>query len=387
MSAGVLTGDHPASRPPGAGPPYLESWYREHLERARFDLSGSGVSPYTFGELRALTGIGIADLDRVSVDDSVSFGAPGLRRAIADRYTGGDAERVMATHGSSEAIALALSAIIDRGSVVAVLEPIYHSLRFFPDMRANQVIPLPLEVFETGVPDVARLEKLLRPGVSAIVVNFPHNPTGLHLSEEGQRMLQDIAESVGARLVWDSAFGELIHAGASTLPWAGRPGMVAFGTFSKAFGLPGLRVGWCIAPPEVLEKTLPMRDSTTLFLSPLVEMIAAAAMRSADLLIEPRLSRARANLSHLAAWVSQREDLIAWRAPGGGVCCFPRLPGVGDTERFCLDLLDATGVLLVPGEAFGSPGHVRLGFGGPSDIFAEGLEHFGSALRRWHDVR
>ncbi|MGA8117712.1 MAG: capreomycidine synthase [Actinocatenispora sp.] len=366
-------------------PPYLESWYRLHLAGVRLDLSSSGVSSYTFGELRDLAGIDGAQLDRVAMDDSESLGAPDLRQAIADRYTGGDAARVMATHGSSEAIALALTAVIRPDSTIAIVEPIYHSLRHFADTLAAKIVPLPLSLFESGTPDPAELESRLAGGVDAVVVNFPHNPTGIHLSDEGLRILQDAVSAAGARLVWDAAFGELVHRGATGQPWRDRQDCVAFGTFSKAFGLPGLRVGWCIAPPDVLERTHAMHDSTTLFLSPLVELIAAAAMRAADSLIEPRLERARANLDRLVSWSAERPELVTLRVPDGGVCCFPGFPTVADTEAFCLDLLASTGLLLIPGEAFGRPGSVRLGFGGPAEEFAEGLDILATALGRWAD--
>src|SRR5205823_1699140 len=101
-----------------------------------------------------------------------------------------------------------------------------------------------------------------------------------------------------------------------------------------------------------LERTLAMRDRTTLFLSPLVELIATRVVEHADDLIGPRLAEARRNLAYVDEWARHHEDRVHWERPGGGVCGLLEIREVADTEPFCRRLLDVTGVLLVPGEAF-----------------------------------
>ncbi len=140
-------------------------------------------------------------------------------------------------------------------------------------------------------------------------------------------------------------------------------------------------MGWCTAPPELIERSFALRDRSTLFLSPIVEAIATAAMRAADALVEPGRDRARSNLSVLERWVAEHEGLVSWKPPQGGVCCLLELPGVTDSERFCLELLDQDGTLLVPGTAFGREGTVRLGFGGGEKDFTDGLTSLSRLLR------
>lgn len=118
-----------------------------------------------------------------------------------------------------------------------------------------------------------------------VVVNLPHNPTGATVTPDQQRELIDLCARAGAYLVWDMAFSDLTYDG----PPLPDPGLfyeraVSMGTLSKAYGLPGLRLGWCLAPPEVLERFIRIRDYLTLHLSPLVEMIAERAIRGGDLL-------------------------------------------------------------------------------------------------------
>ncbi|RSS95508.1 capreomycidine synthase [Streptomyces sp. WAC02707] len=367
----------------------LEEWYRRHLGPDIHDISSSGVHPYTFAEIRELCGIPAEDLDAVVMDDSVSQGGAGIRQAIADRYAGGDADRVLVTHGSSEAIALTLGTLLRAGDRVVVQQGIYHSLGHYPRAAGCDVAALPAAAVRDGEIDADVLEGLVTPGTAAVVVNFPHNPSGVTLSPQGLKALTERTTAAGATLVWDAATAEIAHRwDVLPDPAATRGDTISYGTFSKTFGLPGLRVGWAIAPPDIVPAVFPLRDRTTLFLSPLVELIAERAMCHADVLIGRRAAEARRNLAHLTEWMAEHEDLVRWTPPEGGVCALPVFrelerasDGSAAVERFCLELLSRHRTLLVPGTAFGTPHGARLGFGGPEEGFRAGLAGLSEFLR------
>ncbi|MDT0491998.1 capreomycidine synthase [Streptomyces griseus] len=376
-------------RPRHEDPPVLEEWYRRHLAPGIHDISSSGVHPYSFAEIRELCGIRAEDLDAIVMDDSVSQGGAGVRQAIADRYAAGDADRVLVTHGSSEAIALTLHALLRPGDRVVVQEGVYHSLAHYPRAAGCEIAELPAAAVREGEIDPGALERLVTPGTRAVIVNFPHNPSGATLSPQGLEKLTEHVEAAGATLVWDAATAEITHRW-EALPTPGPTGgnTVSYGTFSKTFGLPGLRVGWAVAPPELIRASFPLRDRTTLFLSPLVELIAERAMRHADRLIGARAAEARRNLARLTDWAAAHADLVHWTPPEGGVCALPVFRKLADAdappeavERFCLELLDRHRTLLVPGTAFGAPHGARLGFGGPEESFRAGLAGLSAFLR------
>jgi aspartate/methionine/tyrosine aminotransferase len=197
-----------------------------------------------------------------------------------------------------------------------------------------------------------------------IIVNFPHNPTGATVTAAQQAELVELAAGVGAYLVWDGAFRELVYEGPPLPePVLAYERAVSLGTFSKAYGLPGLRVGWCLAHPHVFAPMMRVRDYVTLHLSPLVERLAERVVRQGDALLAPRLRLARHNRDVVERWVAESNGLVEWARPAGGVTAFPRLPLVPDVEAFCHELARTHRVLLVPGSAFGQPQHVRLGFG------------------------
>ena len=244
--------------------PLLESWYREYLNFSDYDISSSGVEPYSFKEIRHITGISTQDLDEILIDDSASLGSQDLRLAIAERYLDGDFDGVMVTHGSSEAISLVLATLCEPGSRVVVTDPAYHALVNFPLRNGCDVRRLPVSLIENGA-FTDQIREIIRPDISVVIVNLPNNPTGTSLSAEGFDELIKAVTDVGAYLVCDEAFSEITYNDV-TLPNVRfrYERAITFGTFSKVFGLPGLRVGWCTADPILLHRMLPIKDSTTL---------------------------------------------------------------------------------------------------------------------------
>ena len=162
---------------------------------------------------------------------------------------------------------------------------------------------------------------------------------------------------------------------------------ISLGTLSKAYGLPGLRVGWCLAAPEVLERLVRLRDYTTLALSPLVEHVATRAIANGDLLLQPRLAQARHNLELLVSWAKLNSEFVSLVRPQGGVSVFMRVHDVADIEDFCRQLADKYSVLLVPGTSFGNPAHVRLGFGCSTRELTEALSRLSEHFHSYHQSR
>jgi capreomycidine synthase len=362
-------------------PALLENWLRDYYFDMTIDLGCSGVEPYSFGELKRLFKLTEADLDQVIFRDSRSLGGLELRDAIARRWGNGDNNRVMVTHGSSEAMYLVMHALLRAGDEVIVLDPAYQSLFSIADSIGCKLKRWRLRFDRQFVPDIDEFKRLIGPHTRMVIVNFPHNPTGVSLNDEQQEELISVIEKVGAYLFWDGAFSELVYEG---LPLP-NPALryeraISIGTLSKAYGLPGLRVGWCFAPREVLDRCIHLRDYITLALSPLVELVARLAIEKADDLLSSRLLRAHTNLELLAAWVERHQNYAQWIRPKGGVSAFLRFGGIKDIEAFCHHLAQKHCVLLVPGTCFNHESFVRLGFGGSTSELKQGLSYLSELL-------
>jgi capreomycidine synthase len=359
----------------------LEEWMRLYYFSAEIDIGSSGVEDYSLADLRRLLGIEPEELDAITLRDSTSLGGAEVRAAVADRWGTGDPERVMVTHGASEAIYLVLSTLLDPGDEIVALEPSYHSLTSVAQTLGCAVRGWPLRAEDGYVPDMGLLRQLINDRTKAVVVNFPHNPTGATLTPAQRDELVAVTADAGVHLVWDQAFRELTHDGEPLRdPGHDHPRAISIGTLSKGYGLPGLRVGWCLADPDLLGRTLHLRDRMTLHLSPLVEFLATRVARGADLLLAGRLAQARRNLEVLRQWMRDNADVADMVEPRGGVCAFPRLRGHEDTTELCHRLAREHQVLLVPGACFGDTARVRLGFGGPAEPFARGLDLLGKVL-------
>jgi capreomycidine synthase len=363
-------------------PALLEDWMRQYYFDVELDIGSSGVDDYSMADLRRLIGLDpAAELADLVFRDSQTMGGDGLRQALADRFTAGDASRVMATHGSSEANFLVMLALLAPGDEVVVLDPCYPQLFTVAASLGCVLRRWPLRPENGFEPDLDDARALIGPRTRMIIVNFPHNPTGATVTPAQQAELVALAAGVGAWLVWDGAFSELVYdAPPLPEPVLAYDRALSLGTFSKAYGLPGLRVGWCLAHPDVFAPMMRVRDYVTLHLSPLVERIAERAVRGADALLAPRLALARHNREVLGRWVAQQGELVEWARPAGGVTAFPRLPLVPDVEAFCHALARRHRVLLVPGSAFGQPQHVRLGFGRSTAELEEALSRVASLL-------
>jgi capreomycidine synthase len=362
----------------------LEEWLRKYYFSVSVDIGSSGVEVFSLAEFREVAGVEISEFDRVSLCDSDSFGCLGLRQAIADRWMGGDPACVMVTHGASEAIYLTMTALLVPGDEVVAPEPCYQQLYAISESIGCKVIRWRLPASEHPLDSADELMRLVTPRTRMVVLNFPHNPTGSTITAGCQAELIEAASRVSAYLVWDASFGELVYETAQLPnPALAYSGAITIGTLSKAYGLPGLRVGWCMASQRILERLLTVRDYTTLFLSPIIEYLAERAIRHADRILELRLGQARRNLAIVKQWMEAHKDVARWAPPNGGVCAFVELPEVDEVESFCHLLARQDRVLLVPGACFGSPKHVRLGFGGPTGGLQIGLAALSARLRQY----
>ncbi|MEW1847194.1 capreomycidine synthase [Nonomuraea angiospora] len=350
-------------------PALLEDWLRERYFHVPVDISSSGVQDYTLGDLRRILGISADDLDAIAFRDSPSLGCEPLRQAVAARVGGRPAEQVMITHGSSEALFLALTALVRPGDEVVVLQPVYQSLSSIAEVLGARLRTWELDPADDFRPDLDRLRAVLTDRTRAVLVNFPHNPTGTTLTPGQYTEFLEILQGHPCYLVWDAAFSELTY----DRPPLPDPGatlerVVSVGTLSKAYGLPGLRVGWCLAYPALLRTMTRIRDYLTISTSPLAEVLATAVLRQADHVLGPRLRQAGQNRETLLAWAAENSGRVSLPLPAGGVSAFPAFTNVADATGLC-DRLEKLGILVVPGACFGHRDRIRVGFGGrPADL-------------------
>lgn len=360
----------------------LEDWMRRFYFTTQYDLGSSGVKNFSIKELFDLIGLTLNDLNNIRFDDSSTFGNKELRQCIANHWGDGDFSSVLVGNGSNEVIFLLLTSLLSKGDEVIVLRPIYHTLGKLAESLSCNVKEWILDPSNHFLPDLEDLEKLISPKTRMVIVNFPHNPTGVSITKEQLDKLIRIVSEVDAYLVWDAAFEEIVfHGNPLPNPYLTYNKTVYIGTVSKCYGLAGLRLGWCISDPEIIKKCDNIKDYTSLYVSPLAEFIGTHVIRNIGKITANIIPEVKINFQKLSLWMNEHNNEIVGRLPRGGVSAFLKIVGYKDTREFCKNLADKKKTLLVPGGCFGHPEFVRLGFGAMPQNFQKGLSNFSESLR------
>ncbi len=356
-------------------PCHLERWYSLYGFRARYNLSSSAAQPIATRELLALAGPQ-AEAEYLSLDLNYGpqLGSLRLRQAIAARYASVPPAAIQVTTGAAEALFLVLSACLAPGARIVVQTPIYPSIPTLAQGLGAQVIDWPLAADDQV--DLQQLERLLaNHAAQAIVLNHPHSPTGALLSADQLAWIAALAQAHGALLIIDEVYRGIQFGGETTAAAADLgPHAVSIGDMAKPYGLGGLRVGWIASHNQaLLERCAELRDYTSLCNSTPGEFLAALALEHHDQIVARQLSIARQN----RALFSQALPQLAWieaHLADGGFTIFPRIHASRSSAAICHELCERFDVLVLPGEVFARPGHLRLGFGVNSEQFAAGLE-------------
>jgi aspartate/methionine/tyrosine aminotransferase len=215
--------------------------------------------------------------------------------------------------------------------------------------------------------DLKRLDDLLQPATRLVVVNFPHNPTGAQLTLDRFKDLVDLLRRRRIPLFCDEMYRHLELGSAETLPPAAAvyEHGVSLAGLSKAYGLPGLRVGWLATRDrEFIAHTAALKDYTTICASAPSEILALMALRRRTAILERQRERLRSNLAVLEAFMTTHGDTFRWHPPAGGSVCFPGILRPEGARAFCRRLVREAGIMLLPAAPFQyGDGHVRIGFG------------------------
>jgi aspartate/methionine/tyrosine aminotransferase len=350
----------------------LERYFARWEFAVQHVLCASDVEGWSMAELLALADEETSAMwAGLKLGYTESTGHPLLRREIASLYESVDPDDVLVFAGAEEAIFCLLSTSLQEGNHVIVTWPGYQSLYEVARAAGAQVSLHVLREEDGWSLDVDRLIRSFRPDTRMVVVNAPHNPTGMLPTVEEWRRLGTACADAGIRLVADEVYRFLEHDGAATLP-AGADldeRFVSIGVMSKSFAMAGLRIGWLATRDHgVLERCARLKDYTTICSSAPSEVLALMALRARDAVLARSCEIVTANLAVLDEFFERRSDAFSWVRPRGGSTGLPRLvpagPAGNSADRFAARLVEATGVLLLPSTAFGSgDSHFRIGLG------------------------
>jgi aspartate/methionine/tyrosine aminotransferase len=351
----------------------MERWQSVWENHVRFNLSESGVRALSTSELLRLANSDL-DLFDLRLGYPQSNGTEALRATIASIYPGAAADQVLVTVGSSEANFVNCWTLVEPGDRVAIVVPTYMQTWGLANNLGAQVRPIWLREELAWQPDPAEIDSAVAPGTKLVVVTNPNNPTGAVLSNEAMDHIARRADQVGAWLLADEVFLGAERSGATTPSFWGRgERVIVVGGLSKAYGLPGLRVGWSVAPAAHVAAVWAHKDYTTIAPTVLSDALATLALRSdvRPLILERTRRIVRDNWQLVEKALATKEDELRWRAPDAGAIVWVRYRQHERSTALAETLRATQDVLVVPGEHFAMEGYLRIGFGPlPSELEA-----------------
>jgi len=359
----------------------MQSRYENYVD---YNLSESGVEPLQPEDLLRDPG----DRERflkVPLGYCQSNGSEELRDRIALFYDGARRDNVLVTNGGSEANYAAFWSLLEKGDRVAYMLPNYLQTWGLSRAYAGRTDAFRLVLRPNGAGgrrwglDLEGFRRAVTGRTKVILITNPNNPTGGVLSEEEMDEIVRSARRVGAWIVADEIYRGAELAGPMTPSFWGRYDRVLVTSgLSKAFGLPGLRIGWIVGSPRAVEKIWSYRDYTTIAPGMLSDFLARRVMEPGrrTAILDRTRTIVHRNWPTLEAWVGDRAAYLSVTPPRAGAIAFVHYDLPVASIALCERLRVEKSVLIVPGDQFGTGRHVRIGFGYGSDTshMSAGLE-------------
>jgi aspartate/methionine/tyrosine aminotransferase len=356
----------------------VQSIYENTVE---LNLTESGFHPFTLGDL--LTREQLDTVHNTVLGYGQTNGSPAVRERIASLYPGLTADNVLVTNGSSEANFVACHTLLEPGDEVVMMVPNYMQIWGIAEEMGAVPVAFHLREENDWAPDLDELRQVVSDRTRMITVCNPNNPTGYVLTLEEMREITAIADEVGAWIHADEVYRGAELDGVETPSFIGLGERVLVnGGLSKAYALPGLRLGWLAGPAGTIATSWAYHDYTSITAGILSHAIGEMALSPG---LRPRiLERNRAllrdNLRHTAEWVESLGQHIRFIPPRAGGMVFMRYDFAINSTELSDWLRTEQSVFILAGDCYGMDSFFRIGIGVETSQLLAGLERVRHAL-------
>jgi len=356
----------------------MERMMSKFEQSVDYNLSESGVHPMLLSELLEDNPGYINKLLATDLNYPHVNGIPQLRENIASMYNGAHPENVLVTVGAIEANYLTVRTLLSAGDEIIIMLPNYMQIWGIAKNHGLSIKTFPLREENGWAPDLDELEAIVTTETKLIAVCNPNNPTGRIMTGDEMERIVAVAEKNGAWILADE-----VYAGAERLTdeqtrsfFGLYDKVVAMGSMSKAYGLPGLRIGWAVGPEKTLDEIWARHEYVTISATMLSNKLSALALSPK---VRPRLlARTRNYIRNgfpiLKEWMDSHEDTFSMTPPQAAAIAFIRYKLDINSTEFTDRLIKEKSVLIVPGDHFGMDNFVRISFGLPQDYLTSALD-------------
>ena len=356
----------------------VEEWMNKWETGAKYNIAETCVDSISMNELFDLIGEDKSEfLTRLS-ERRLTYGdiegLPDFRQGVCGLYRTLSNENIVPTHGASGANHHVFYSLISPGDRVVSIMPTYQQLYSIPESFGADVQILQLSRENEYLPDLDELRRLVTPETKMICINNPNNPTGALMSEQILTAIVEIARSAGAWILCDEVYRHL----SQDDDWS--PSIadlyekgVSVSSMSKVFSMAGLRLGWIATRDrEVIKSCLSHRDYNLVSCGIFDEMLAAAALKHSDILLERSRNIVRENLQILDDWVNA-EPHVSYVKPKAGTTALVYYDLDIPSYTFCEEMYHKTGAFVTPGDCFEMPHSMRIGYAYGKQALKDGL--------------
>lgn len=361
----------------------LEDFYGQHEFKTKYMLSSSDAESWSLDEI-----LQMATPEEQNLWYNQRFGyteikgLPELREVIAQSYSQITADNILCFAGAEEGIFCALLTMCSPQDHVIVLTPCYQSLTEIPKLTGCSLTTIDLKEENNWRIDIQAIQAAIKSNTKVVVINFPHNPTGQIITADELSQLIQLLDKHGIWLFSDEVYRLL---GQKETVWA-QPAAslyskaLSLGVMSKAFGMPGLRIGWIACQnKELLQSIERTKHYTSLCNSGPAEIISLIALRNQDIILKRNNNILADNMILLDQFFKKYAHLFSWVRPQGGCIGFVKYNNSETVNNFCLRVIKDAQVLLLPGSVYHvSSNHFRIGFGRKN--MPEALTHLEQCL-------
>lgn len=362
----------------------MEPWLIEN-QNVKYNLGESGIEDKTLGEVLQLTNTSIEELTQCSFKNNDTYGSVELRKVIASFYNNIDYRNILVTTGTSEAIFIYFQIRYEPGANVIIPFPAFQTLYEVPRYLGYEVRMLDLKPEENFRINIDKLKSLVDDKTKVIVLNNPHNPTGMRLSDEEINEITKFAREKGIEILADEHYRFLPYEEQDLIPsiYHKSDNVVAVGSMIKCFACVGLRVGWMIGDRELIESARNFKDYTTHTISSMNDLLTQKLLLSWENIVRQHKQWILENKSEFKKLIIKHNEVIDWIEPQGGIVAFPFLKDktISGIE-FAQKLVQKAEISILPGEAFEKPGFFRVGFGIEPEKFREAMVRFSDFIEK-----
>ena len=345
----------------------LERFFAKYEFTASYLLCSSDCESFSVKELLDLEKDSEEELKKLWLGYTESQGSLKLRKEIVKLYKTVKPEEVIVFAGAEEGIFIFMNVLLKKGDYVIVQFPAYQSLYEIAKSIGCEVTNWVMNDKDNWELDIEFLKKNIKENTKAIIVNFPHNPTGYLPLKEKFNQIIEIAQQKNIHVFSDEVYRLLEYDKNNTLPAMADcyDKALSLGVMSKTFGLAGLRIGWIATKDkDLFKKIASFKDFTSICNSAPSEFLSTLALKHREHLVKRNLGIIENNLKLLDNFFEEYNHLFEWVRPKAGSIAFPKIKFDKNVEDFCIDLVNKKGVLLLPGTMYDfDDKHFRIGFG------------------------